>query len=398
MEPDAGRDLAKEDVNADADVDVDDFLDAAALGLPPLEYESSAEVPPIETGFRAGVTIGCDVSFLRFTQPDSVLDLGDYVSNGLAALHPGLLRLAELTALDYESLSQAERVDALIALEQHRSWLDGLHQQLLASIAQSAEAAAAETGGAQKRNWIREEVAAALSLAPMTAATKMRNAQHLCTQLPATEHALLTGAITALKALAIIEGSYPLPEDVLPTYENRVLRRAATQTLAQLKQCVSRAQLRLDPAGAHQRHQRAVADRSVRITDAGDGMAWLSALLPAEHAHACAQRLDAAARMTPTTDARTLDQRRADLLIDAVISGLSGDLPTKQGLQPRINVIINLHTLAGVRDDPAWLDGYGPITAAAARQLATDPTSTWRRLITDPIFDQIIDYGTTRYR
>ncbi|MCW2540003.1 MAG: hypothetical protein JWN95_1728, partial [Frankiales bacterium] len=42
--------------------------------------------------------------------------------------------------------------------------------------------------------------------------------------------------------------------------------------------------------------------------------------------------------------------------------------------------------------------GYGPITAAAARQLATDPTSTWRRLITDPIFDQIIDYGTTRYR
>jgi hypothetical protein len=39
-----------------------------------------------------------------------------------------------------------------------------------------------------------------------------------------------------------------------------------------------------------------------------------------------------------------------------------------------------------------------PITAQHARDLAADPTGTWRRLLTDPIFGQVIDYGTTRYR
>jgi len=30
--------------------------------------------------------------------------------------------------------------------------------------------------------------------------------------------------------------------------------------------------------------------------------------------------------------------------------------------------------------------------------LAADETGTWRRLVIDPIFGQVIDYGTTRYR
>jgi hypothetical protein len=114
---------------------------------------------------------------------------------------------------------------------------------------------------------------------------------------------------------------------VLPVFEDRVLQRAPEQTLTQLRQVVKRAQHRLDPAGAEQRKQRARADRSVRITDAGDGMSWFTALLAAEHAHACLQKIDAAARMAPTDDQRTLEQRRADVLVDAILGGLSGELP-----------------------------------------------------------------------
>jgi hypothetical protein len=136
----------------------------------------------------------------------------------------------------------------------------------------------------------------------------------------------------------------------------------------------------------------------VRVTDAGDGMVWFSALLAAEHAHACLQRVDAAARMAPREDERTLEQRRADVLVDAILSGLSGELPSRHGLQPNIGVIVSLETLAGVEDEPGWLDGYGPITADTARALAADQTGTWRRLVIDPIFGQVIDYGTTRYR
>jgi hypothetical protein len=127
-------------------------------------------------------------------------------------------------------------------------------------------------------------------------------------------------------------------------------------------------------------------------------MVWFSALLAAEHAQACLQRVDAAARMAPREDERTLEQRRADVLVDAILGGLSGELPARHGLQPNIGVIVSLETLAGVEDEPGWLDGYGPITADTARALAADQTGTWRRLVIDPIFGQVIDYGATRYR
>jgi hypothetical protein len=137
---------------------------------------------------------------------------------------------------------------------------------------------------------------------------------------------------------------------------------------------VKRAQHRLDPASAEQRTQRAREDRSVRVADAGDGMAWLTALLPAEQALACWQRVDEAARMAPAEDARTVEQRRADVLVDAVLGGLSGGLPAQHGLHPNIRVIVSLETLAGVEDEPGWLEGYGPVTADTARALAADRT------------------------
>jgi hypothetical protein len=54
--------------------------------------------------------------------------------------------------------------------------------------------------------------------------------------------------------------------------------------------------------------------------------------------------------------------------------------------------------MAGVEDEPGWLEGYGRVTAQTARALAADETGTWRRLVIDPIFGQVIDYGTTSYR
>jgi hypothetical protein len=127
-------------------------------------------------------------------------------------------------------------------------------------------------------------------------------------------------------------------------------------------------------------------------------MAWLTAMLPAADAQACLERIDAAARMAPDADPRTLPQLRADALVNGILAGISGRLPARQGLQPSISVIVGLDTLTGIEDEPGWLDGYGPITADTARELAADPTGTWRRLVIDPVFGQVIDYGTTRYR
>lgn len=43
-----------------------------------------------------------------------------------------------------------------------------------------------------------------------------------------------------------------------------------------------------------------------------------------------------------------------------------------------------------------FLSGYGPITPATARALAAG--GIWRRLVTDPVTDQLLDLGHTRYR
>jgi uncharacterized protein DUF222 len=98
------------------------------------------------------------------------------------------------------------------------------------------------------------------------------------------------------------------------------------------------------------------------------------------------------------TDARTADQRRADALIDVFAPVLGEpDLPEQHGQRPAINVTVSLGTLLGCDEQPAHLDGHGPITAALARRLAADPTGTWRRLVTDDT-GQLLDYARRTYR
>lgn len=47
--------------------------------------------------------------------------------------------------------------------------------------------------------------------------------------------------------------------------------------------------------------------------------------------------------------------------------------------------------------EPGVLDGYGPIPGEIACPLAADPTSTWRRLLTDDA-GRLLDYGSTVYK
>ncbi|MDP1876103.1 MAG: HNH endonuclease signature motif containing protein [Actinomycetota bacterium] len=67
-----------------------------------------------------------------------------------------------------------------------------------------------------------------------------------------------------------------------------------------------------------------------------------------------------------------------------------------------LDVVIDLATLLGLRDDPATLPGSGPIAADEARDLLAtlppDAALTIRRLVADPITGHLLDAGRTRYR
>src|SRR5207244_9770783 len=129
---------------------------------------------------------------------------------------------------------------ALRVDEQHGAWLDGLQQQVLAEVS---------LGDPSEDKWIKEEVACALGLAPQTAGARLKNAEQLCTRLPATLGLLLDGRISEPQARAVTEASFVLPDTVLPAFEDRVLKRAPEQTLHQLRDVHRRALHRLAPAG-----------------------------------------------------------------------------------------------------------------------------------------------------
>ena len=95
---------------------------------------------------------------------------------------------------------------------------------------------------------------------------------------------------------------------------------------------------------------------------------------------------------------RALEQDRR-LLVDLGVAALHDPhLPTTHGMRPTVQVTVALSTLLDLDQQPAELAGHGPIPASVARRIAADETSTWRRLITDPVDNTLLNYGTTTYR
>lgn len=165
------------------------------------------------------------------------------------------------------------------------------------------------------------------------------------------------------------------------------------------------------------RHRRAARDRGVWLTAELDGMSTLSAILPADRAHAAMTNVDRIARhlATAAEEQRTLTQLRADALADLLTSdavavpagGASESEATstesaKSGSsRPRgtaaVVVTVPALTLLGRSEEPATLDGYGPIDLDTARRLAADATS-WVRLLTHPLTGAPLALDRTTYR
>src|SRR5262249_208428 len=176
--------------------------------------------------------------------------------------------------------------------------------------------------------------------------------------------------------------------------EAAVLPKAGGQNTTQLARAAGRAVARLDPAGAAARHQERKKERRVQMLPGEDGMAELRAFLPAADAmriHRLLSLYAGAARSAG--EGRSTDQLRADALCDLLLDPRFGVLRSS-GVQ--VQVTVALTTLMGLDEQPGELAGYGPIPAPLARELAGD--GTWRRLVTDPLSGQLLDYGRTTYR
>jgi hypothetical protein len=323
----------------------------------------------------------------------------DDVAGWAASVPPSGHAVAVLALVEPARLSHDGRVEAVAALERQKAWLEARQVQLLAAL--DAEPSDPHDLDTDKR-WVQEELATRLHISPGSAGYRLDQARALA-QRRATLRLLHTGVIGPRHTRLLLDALRHLAPVTGETIEQRVLAKAGEQTPHQFALSLRRAVLTLDPAGQAERHTRARVDRCIGFTPAEDGMSTGYLLLPAEDATAIDTVLTALTNHPAPDDLRTSDQRRADALTQLALDRLTGtsptgtDLSTQQGRRPAIQVTVALSTLLGLDQQPAHLDGHGPIPAQLARQLAADPTGTWRRLITDPV-GQLLDYGHTTYR
>jgi hypothetical protein len=139
---------------------------------------------------------------------------------------------------------------------------------------------------------------------------------------------------------------------------------------------------RTEAAESRQRHEIAYRDRKVALRPLGDGMTRMTADLTSTDAAAIMQSLSKAAHQLPADDDRTIDQARADLLVDTLLDRREGGL----GYRAVIGVTVPLSSLMGFSDVPGELtDRSATIPAHIVRAAMADESSLLYRLVTDDI-------------
>ncbi|UGY93317.1 DUF222 domain-containing protein [Streptomyces gobiensis] len=303
----------------------------------------------------------------------------------LAVMPVGAETAAMLPILQTGQLSGAGRIDALRAFERHAEWIQAQQVRVLAQL--EDDPLPCIPGRRDERadyETTVEHVACALRLSHTSAASRLRDARELTGIFDRTLNLLEEGKIHYMQAHAVVDTTANCTEEAARRVETLALPLMPEQSVSATRKALRRAVLKADPEGADQRHQRAREDRAVSHTPAEEGMAWWNAYLPAEDVARMDAAIDTHAQAIKTEDdERTLDQRRADALVDLVNRNTQtpGDLvqlnrtaPTGRSA-PLLQITVSFDTLIGASNDPAELKGYGPITAGQARALAHEPGS-----------------------
>jgi hypothetical protein len=252
------------------------------------------------------------------------------------------------------------------------------------------------------RRTMAAEAAGALRLRAVTAGGMIFDATRLVHDLPGFHESLSQGRITWGHALKMLELSVNLPEEILPVFAARVLPAAETLTSTQFGRVAARALERMQPVPLAERAAVGFAKRRVVLNPDVDGMAWLSAYLKADDAQAIYDRLGRIAKNLDHDDTadgatpeRTKDQRRADAYRDLLLDGI-GPNGLGRGIRGTVSITVPALTLLGRSDEPAILDGYGPIDPETARRIA-GTASSWTRILTHPETGCRLSMGRDQY-
>ena len=258
----------------------------------------------------------------------------------------------------------------------------------------------------------RAEVATAMGISERSAENVIGNAAALIGQFPCTLALLESGAISYRHAIAMVEEASGLDTEDQASLEAEVLPSATMLTPPQFQRVLRTARERLHPESIEQRQVAARSDRGVGVDDERDGMATLWLHTNAVHAHAIFNRLTKAAHGLRTEDdERTLDNRRADILVSVLLAKENGVpfgfVPNEpdsedfvrwfRGIDAQVIVSVPVLSLLGKSDVPATLDGIVPIDLETARVIVGQAKS-FIRILTHPETGATLSVGRKRYK
>ncbi|MEU6645105.1 DUF222 domain-containing protein [Saccharomonospora sp. NPDC046836] len=242
---------------------------------------------------------------------------------------------------------------------------------------------------------VAAELALVLSVSEQHARRVVDLSTALVHRLPRTLAAMESGVVDSYRASKVASATAWLSDSQAREVDSTVAPKLAGKNPHQVRRVASYWALKADPDGAALRADHRRAERSVQLLPGEDGMSTLLADLPAEVASSAYARIDRMARTLRGADeSRTLDQLRADVFAELLL----GSNSTGSGAKADVHVYVDLATLARLNDNPAQLAGYGPLPAGIARQIADEPSSTWQRIVTDPLTGTPVDVGRQRYR
>ncbi|QYJ04274.1 HNH endonuclease [Nocardioides panacisoli] len=286
----------------------------------------------------------------------------------------------------------ADRVDALRALEELKCVVEGrqLRETAAFDASQRDRAAALGVPAERRGRGIGHQVALARRESPHRGQRHTGLARVPDREMPHTRHALVTGAIGEWRATLLARETACLPLDHRREVDRRLAGDRDRLEALSDREVVAEARrlaARLDPASVAQRRRNAEADRHVSLRPAPDTMAWFTALLPVADAVAMYATLRATADHAVGTGLAT---SRGRAMADTLLERVTGR-PAATPVPVTLNLVLTPDALLDdAEGDVVHLDGWGPIPADLARDLTTQAAApdhgaaALRRLFASP--------------
>ncbi|MGX5771331.1 DUF222 domain-containing protein [Microbacterium trichothecenolyticum] len=247
------------------------------------------------------------------------------------------------------------------------------------------------------------ELSVRLGMSENMVRTRATQADTLRERCPKIWNAFRAGRVNERNASTAAQQAATLPAratDAWAKFDDLLAGSAQTLAPGKFRARARVVRERVHPEHIDERHERANEERNVWFQPEADGMASFTVLATADKVLAVQRYADAYARQLrgQEGDERTLAQLRTDIVLDLIARGMSSTTETGTWrARASVAVTVPVMTLLERDDEPATLDGYGPIDTETARRLAGDAPS-WVRILTHPVTGTVLDVDRTTYR